>query len=147
MSNPHTDAKSRDIKSDAIPGGGPQLKAGMDTDVADDIAPGEGASANAAAVNHAPHILGFFDGMTFPASKMELVAYAEDAEASEDVLDHLQAIPDDIYNSLTDLERHFNDIEIIEESGNLWSSEESHDIGMEPDPLLADLTGNDIHIK
>lgn len=106
-----------------------------------------GAGVSASAVNHATNILGIFDGMTFPASKMEIVAFAEDADASEDVLDHLQAIPDDIYNSLGDLDRHFNDIEIIEESDNLWSSEESHDIGVESDRLIADLNGNDIHIK
>ena len=69
------------------------------------------------------NILEVLDGAVFPASKMELIAFAQDHDASEDVLDLLQSIPDDIYNSLGHVNIHINDIEIIEGAENLFSSE------------------------
>lgn len=93
------------------------------------------------ATGQAVNMLALFEGMTFPASKMELIAYAEDADASEDVMAHLQAMPDDIYNTAGDLDRHYNDIEIMEESGNLWSSAESQDLPDESERLISDLSG------
>ena len=74
------------------------------------------------------NILEILDGAIFPASKMELIAYAQDHDASEEVLDQLQTIPDDIYNSLGHVNMHINDIEIIEGAENLFSSEPSSDL-------------------
>jgi hypothetical protein len=74
------------------------------------------------------NILEVLDGVGFPASKMELIAYAQDHDASEEVLDQLQCIPDDIYNSLGHVNMHINDIEIIEGAENLFSSEPSSDL-------------------
>lgn len=109
--------------------------------IREDMEDSMGPGVSTTAVGHAVNLLGIFDGFAFPASKMELIAYAEDKGASEEVLDHLQAIPDDIYNSLTDLNLHANDIEILEESGNLWSSEDSHDLPDEAERFVSDLNG------
>ncbi len=92
-------------------------------------------------VSHGVNILELLDGMTFPASKMELIAFAEDKDASEEAMDQLQAIPDDIYNSLADVGRHANEIEIIEGGPNLWSSEESHDLPDDAERRVSDLNG------
>ncbi|MDB5490721.1 MAG: hypothetical protein JWO78_570 [Micavibrio sp.] len=92
-------------------------------------------------VSHGVNILELLDGMVFPASKMELIAFAEDKDTSEEAMDQLQAIPDDIYNSLPDVSRHANEIEIIEGGPNLWSSEESHDLPDETERALSDLNG------
>jgi hypothetical protein len=109
--------------------------------IREDLEENTGPGVSTTAVGHAVNLLGIFDSMTFPASKMELIAHAEDRGASEDVLDHLQAMPDDIYNSLADLNSHANDIEIIEESGNLWSSEDFHDLPDEAERFISDLNG------
>lgn len=74
------------------------------------------------------NILELLDGVVFPASKMELIAYAQDQGASEDALDLLQSIPDDIYSSLGHVNIHINDLEIIEGVENLFSSESIDDL-------------------
>lgn len=109
--------------------------------IREDMQHSSGPGVSATAVDHAVNLLGVFDRMIFPASKMELIAYAADKNVSEDVLDQLQAMPDDIYNSLADVSRHANDIEIIEESGNLWSSEDYHEISDEAGRFISDLNG------
>lgn len=102
-----------------------------------DIGPRVSTSAVAQPLN----LLEVLDGVEFPVSKMELISYAEDRGASEDILDQLQGMPDDIYNTLSDVNRHANNIEIIEESGNLWSSEDSHDLPDEAERFVSDLNG------
>lgn len=96
---------------------------------------------NPSAINPPMNILGLFGIDDFPASKMDLVIYAEDRGASEDVLEMLQAIPDDIYDSFNDLNSHLGEMEIIEDRGDLWASEESHDLSDDRDRALADFKG------
>ncbi len=74
------------------------------------------------------NVLEVLDGVAFPASKMELIAYAQDHDASEDALDLLQSIPDDIYSSIGHVNIHINDIEIIEGAENIFSSESIRDL-------------------
>lgn len=93
-------------------------------------------------VEHAVNILEILDGASFPCSKMELISYAEDRGASEEAFDQLQAMPDDIYTSISDVNRHVNEIEVIEGSENLFSSEESHDLPDEADRLVSDMNGS-----
>ena len=92
-------------------------------------------------VPHGVNLFELLDGLAFPVSKMEIIAYAEDKDASEEAMDQLQYIPDDIYNSMADLNRHANEIEIIEGGPNLWSSEESHDLPDDAERRMSDLNG------
>lgn len=93
------------------------------------------------AVLHPVNLLEVLDGMEFPVSKMEMIAYAEDNNASEEIIDLLQAMPDDIYRDLRDVNLHSHDIEIISGSSNLFSSEESHDLPDEAERCVSDLNG------
>jgi hypothetical protein len=97
---------------------------------------------NDSPMDHSINLLEILDGASFPASKMELIAYAQDKGASEEALDQLQAIPDDIYNSLDDVNRHSNDIEVIEGAENLFSSEPSHDLPDEAEHFVSDMNGS-----
>ena len=94
-----------------------------------------------APVPYPSNLLEVLDGISYPASKMDLITYAEDKGASEEILDQLQAMPDDIYNGIKDITIHANDIEIIEGSENLWSSEESHDLPDEAERYVSDMNG------
>lgn len=113
-----------------------QQKTGEDFNA--DMAPADGIET----LNQPMNILELFDGKVFPASKMELISYAQDQGASEDALDSLQAMPDDIYNSLSDLNRHLNEIEMVEDrNGDLWGSARSKDLSDDNDRHLADIKG------
>lgn len=108
----------------------------------EEIEANTGPGVSTTTVSHATNLLEIMDGVEFPASKMDLISYAEDHGASEEILEQMQAMPDDIYNTLKDINLHANDIEIIEESGNLWSSEESHDLPDEAERFVSDLNGS-----
>jgi hypothetical protein len=45
----------------------------------------------------------FMEGLEFPASKEELVTYAEDNNAPQEVIDILEHLPDQDYSSITDI--------------------------------------------
>lgn len=97
-------------------------------------------------VNQPLNFLEIFDAEIFPASKMDLIAYAQDQgaseeAASEEALNQLQGIPDDIYGSLSELNRHLNEMEMVEDRGDLWGSEESRDLSDDNDRAIADLKG------
>lgn len=68
------------------------------------------------------NILEVLDGAPFPLSAIELIDYAQEHDASEDVLDQLQAIPERIYNSIFDVNRGLNEIDALPGSENLWAS-------------------------
>jgi hypothetical protein len=68
------------------------------------------------------NILEVLDGMTFPANLVEVVAYAEDHDASEEVMDQIQALPDRAYNSIHDVALHLGLIEHLPDEENLYSS-------------------------
>jgi len=44
--------------------------------------------------------LELIDGIPFPATKVEIVAYAEDQGASEEALEAFEALPGDEYNNI-----------------------------------------------
>lgn len=75
------------------------------------------------------NILEVLDGAPFPLSAIELIDYAQENDASEDVLDQLQAIPERIYNNIYDVNRGLNEIEALPGSENLWASN-----GMDEEP-------------
>jgi len=57
------------------------------------------------------NILEVLDGLPFPATVAEMVSYAEDSKASEDVLDQIQAMPDRDYVSIHDVAMHLGQLE------------------------------------
>lgn len=71
---------------------------------------------------HPVNILEVLDGAEFPASVPELVSFAEDNDASEEVLDQIQAMEDREYESIQDVNRHLNKIAIEEGEENIYSS-------------------------
>lgn len=71
-----------------------------------------------------PNILEVLDGKGFPASVIELVSYAEDHGASEEVLDIIQALPDQSYSSIHDVAMHLGRLELLPGEYNLWPSGE-----------------------
>jgi hypothetical protein len=88
-----------------------------------------------------PNILEVLDGMAFPATVIEIVSYAEDHDASEDVLDLIQAMPDRDYASLAEVSRHLGLIEELPGQENLWSSAPPEDTPQpgDPAPFAADI--------
>jgi hypothetical protein len=68
------------------------------------------------------NILELLDGMEFPATVIELVAYAEDQGASEDALEEIRALPDEDYQSIHDIALHLNRIEQLPQPENQWPS-------------------------
>jgi hypothetical protein len=87
------------------------------------------ASSFVAPVN----ILEVLDGADFPATLPELIAFAEDNEASEEVLDQIQAMEDREYESIQDVNRHLNVLAIEEGEENIYSSAAGYgDVRHEP---------------
>lgn len=82
-----------------------------------------------------PNILEVLDGITFPVTLVELVAYAGDQDASEDVMDLIQAMPDLTYRNMRDISLHLGQIENLPAPENIWSSE--------PAPEWEDRPGDD----
>ena len=73
------------------------------------------------------NILEVLDGMVFPATVVELVAYAQDKDASEEVLDQIQAMPDRDYVSIHDVAMHLGRIEPLPGEENQWPSAPSEE--------------------
>jgi hypothetical protein len=94
------------------------------------------------ALDKSPNILEVLDGVTFPATAIELVAYAQDHDASEDVLDLIQAMPDRDYVSIHDVNRSLGLIGAQEGDENTWSSAPSDEFLLPAEPMtaLADAT-------
>ena len=93
------------------------------------------------ALNQPVNLLEIIDGITFPISKMELIAYAEDRGASEEIMTQLQAIPDDIYDTRADIVRHGSEIEVLENRDDMWGSAESSDLPDDADRRKAEMNG------
>jgi hypothetical protein len=72
-------------------------------------------------INHPINILELLDGMPLPATKQELVAWAEDHDASEEALEQLRGMRGDTFRSIADISRRANLLEIPPGSANLWS--------------------------
>jgi len=49
------------------------------------------------------NIASFLEGISFPASKDELIDYAEDNNAPQDIIDVLEQLPDQEYTSMADI--------------------------------------------
>lgn len=63
------------------------------------------------------------DKMHFPATKAEIVAYAQEHGASEDALDGFQALPEGLYESFAVLSHKIGKIDQLPGGDmNLWSS-------------------------
>ncbi len=82
---------------------------------------------------HPVNILEVLDGADFPATLPELIAYAEDNDASEEVLDQIQAMPDREYLSIQDVNRHLNILATEEGEENIYSSEDLSEVRRTPD--------------
>ena len=83
---------------------------------------------------HPVNILEVLDGAEFPATLVELISYAEDRDASEEVLDQIQAMPDREYLSIQDVNRHLNVLATEEGEENIYSSEDMSEVRRIPDP-------------
>lgn len=49
------------------------------------------------------NIANFLEGIDFPASKDEIVNYAEDNNAPQEIIDVMDQLPDQEYNSMADV--------------------------------------------
>lgn len=100
------------------------------------------------AQSNAPiNILEVLDGAEFPASIAELVVFAEDNDASEDVLDLIQAMPDRIYDNIEEVNQFMNRLAIQEGEENIYSSEGLEDVREEPaaaDEINIDRSGHQL---
>jgi len=78
--------------------------------------------------NEPTNLLELLDGMEFPASLPEIVDYALDQGASEDTLQELRGMPDRDYDSLEEVNRYHNKIEILPGEAaeeNMFGSEDA----------------------
>jgi|GEM_PF-3524501 len=74
------------------------------------------------------NVLELLDGLEFPASLPEIVDYAIDQGAGEDLLQELRAMPDRDYDDMQEFNRYHAKIETLpgEAAGeNLFSSEDA----------------------
>jgi hypothetical protein len=62
------------------------------------------------------------DGIDFPATKSEIVTYADDQGASEEALEAFRALPKQSYNSFYDVNSGLGMIESLPGNENLFSS-------------------------
>lgn len=62
------------------------------------------------------------DGLMFPAVRIQIITYAEDQGASEEVLEMLRALPLESFNNIQEINRELGKIEKQPGSENLWSS-------------------------
>ena len=68
------------------------------------------------------HIEQFLDGLPFPAAKVQLITYADEQGASEEVLEILRALPIGSYNNIQEIYRVIGLLAEEEGQENLWSS-------------------------
>lgn len=52
------------------------------------------------------NILQYFKGINFPVDKQELIDFAEDHDAPDQIINVLQGLPDQVYNSANELMQH-----------------------------------------
>lgn len=72
------------------------------------------------------NFLELVDGMPFPATKTEIIDFAQDQGASEEALDILQALPGERYEHLSDLNAQIGLVEQLPGGkANLFSSSQS----------------------
>jgi len=74
----------------------------------------------------APNLEELLDDLIFPAAKIDLLAVAEDHDASEDSLELLRALPKEEYLSMSDLNKDLGLVGKGRGNENLWPSQESH---------------------
>ena len=74
------------------------------------------------------YALQFLDDLEFPASRRDIVACAEDHNASEKVLDLIQAMPRDNYENLQAVNDSLYKLQDLPGHSNLWSSDDSKEI-------------------
>lgn len=55
----------------------------------------------------------FLEGITYPATKDELVEYATQQRADDDVLSILERLPEETYESSSEIEDALSDLELI----------------------------------
>lgn len=92
--------------------------------------------------NMPPHIFELLDGMRFPASKTEIVEYANEQEGGEEVMDILQAMPDRIYNGMDDLSKGMGRIEDLPGTDDgWWPASESASLPDDTQQRIARLKG------
>ena len=79
-----------------------------------------------------PDILEILDGVEFPASKVDLISYAYDQDASEEAVEMIRAMPDSSFNHLNDVRANLGRIDEL--PGNQqWGSEPSEDMPHDPE--------------
>ncbi len=62
------------------------------------------------------------DGIPFPAAKVQIITYAGENDASEEVMEMLRALPVQNYDSMEEINNNLGLIEEQPGSENLWSS-------------------------
>ncbi len=72
--------------------------------------------------DHPKNLLALIDNVDFPASKTELVAAAEDSNASESALEVFRALQHESYNSINDVNEDLGLIEELPGQTNLFAS-------------------------
>ena len=83
-------------------------------------------------INSPPDILEILDGIEFPTSKIDLISYAYDQDASEEAVEMLRALPDESFNHLNDVRDNLGRIEELP-GEQQWASEPSEDMPHNPD--------------
>ena len=86
------------------------------------------------ATDSPPDILEILDGIEFPASKIDLISYAYDQDASEEAVEMLRALPDSSFNHMSDVRKNLGRIDEL--PGNQqWGSEPSEDMEHDPEKV------------
>ncbi len=93
-------------------------------------------------VNRPLNVLELLDRAPLPASKEELVQYAQDHDASEEAVEQIRAMPGENFRSIKDISNHLALMDDLPGGeANLWSSADSRDLPDERDVRLAEARG------
>ncbi len=87
-----------------------------------------------AGIESPPDILELLDGIEFPASKIDLIDYAYDNDASEEAIEMLRALPDESFNHLNDVRDNIGRIDELP-GVQQWGSEPSEDMPHNPEAV------------
>lgn len=79
------------------------------------------------------NILEILDHAPFPATKVELIEYAEAHDASEEAMDLIQAMPDRTYSSIRHVNAGLGLTEPLPNEEEWWPSAPSHDLPEDPE--------------
>jgi hypothetical protein len=91
--------------------------------------------------NYPPNLEELLDEMNFPATKAEIVNYAESRDPSEEAMELLRILPKDEYETLRELNKDLGLSEDLPNNDDLWPDQRAEKLFDEKNRELTEITG------